>query len=74
MFQFFQDTANSLVHLTSISAVMSFLSLTPLGHILQLKDMVRKANCLFASFPSVYSFVMTHLFRCYCLSLHGSSL
>ena len=57
-----------------------------LGHILQynlsdlpdvnlkLKDMVAKANCLFASFPRVGPSVLTHLFRFYCLSLHGSSL
>ena len=57
-----------------------------LGHILQynlsdlpdvnlkLKDMVAKANCLFASFPRVGPSVLTHLFRSYCLSLHGSCL
>ena len=36
--------------------------------------MVRKANCLFASFPRVGPSIMTHLFQSYCLSLHGSSL
>ena len=40
----------------------------------KLKDMVAKANYLFASFPGVGPSIMTHLFRSYCLSLHGSSL
>ena len=41
---------------------------------LKLKDMVRKANYLLASFPRVTPHVMSHLFQAYCLSLHGSSL
>ena len=62
-------------------------TVTHLGHILQynlsdmpdvnlkLKDIVRKANCLFASFPRVdLSSIMTHLFQSYCLLLHGCSL
>lgn len=61
-------------------------TVTHLGHILQynlsdtpdinlkLKDMVKKANYLFASFPRVGPSIMTRLFQSYCLSLHGSSL
>ena len=41
---------------------------------LKLRDMVKKANYLFATFPSSSPLVMTRLFQCYCLSLHGSCL
>ncbi len=37
-------------------------------------DMVKKANCLFATFPRVGPYVLTRLFQTYCLSLYGSSL
>ena len=36
--------------------------------------MVRKTNCLFASFPRVGSPILSRLFQSYCLSLYGSSL
>ena len=36
--------------------------------------MVRKANCLLLSFPTVRPDIQTRLFRAYCLSLYGSSL
>ena len=36
--------------------------------------MVRKANCLFASFPRVGPYILTRLFQSYCLSLYGSGL
>ena len=36
--------------------------------------MVRKANCLFATFPTVGPYVSTRLFQSYCLSLYGSGL
>ena len=34
--------------------------------------MVRKANCLLATFPRVGPFILTHLFQSYCLSLYNS--
>ena len=37
-------------------------------------DMVRKANCLLASFPRVDPLVLTRLFQSYCLPLFGSAL
>ena len=37
-------------------------------------DMVRKANCLFVSFPRVGPYILTRLFQSYCLSLYGSGL
>ena len=40
----------------------------------RLCDMVRKANCLFASFPRVGPYILTRLFQSYCLSLYGSGL
>ena len=61
-------------------------TVTQLGHLLwyDLNDnedindkfcsMVRKANCLFASFPLVGSPILSRLFQSYCLSLYGSSL
>ena len=61
-------------------------TITHLGHLLhynlndapdidvKLRDMVRKANCLFSSFPRVGSFILTRLFQSYCLSLYGCSL
>ena len=36
--------------------------------------MVRKANCLLASFPRVGPLVLTRLLQSYCLSLFGSAL
>ena len=36
--------------------------------------MVRKANCLFATFPRVGPYILTRLFQSYCLSLYGSCL
>ena len=66
---------------------LSFLdTVTHLGHLLhydlsdvpdvncKLRDMVRKANCLLASFPRVGPTVLTHLFQYYCLPLYGSAL
>ncbi len=41
---------------------------------LKLRVMVRKANCLFASFPGVGPSTLTRLFQSYFLSLHGFSL
>ena len=58
-------------------------TVTHLGHILQynlsdgdakLHDMVRKANCLLASFLRVGPLVLTRLFQSYCLSLFGFAL
>ena len=40
----------------------------------KLRDMVRKANCLFATFPRVGPYILTRLFQSYCLSLYGSGL
>jgi len=40
----------------------------------QLHDVVRKANCLLATFPRVGPFILTRLFQSYCLSLYGSGL
>ena len=40
----------------------------------KLHEMVRKANCLFATFPRVGPHILTCLFQSYCLSLYGSSL
>jgi len=40
----------------------------------KLRDMVRKANCLLATFPRVSPFILTRLFQSYCLSLYGSGL
>ena len=42
--------------------------------LLRMRDMVRKANCLFATFPRVGPFILTRLFQSYCMSLYGSSL
>ena len=39
-----------------------------------LHDMVKKTNCLLASFPRVGPFILTRLFQSYCLSLYGSAL
>ena len=36
--------------------------------------MIRKANCLFASFPGVGPAILSRLFLSYCLSLYGSCL
>ena len=41
---------------------------------MKIRDLVKKSNCLFASFPSVGPFVLTKLFQSYCLSLYGCSL
>ena len=61
-------------------------TVTHLGHLLRydlndnedindkLRSMVRKANCLFASFPRVGSPILSRLFQSYCLSLYGSSI
>ncbi len=38
----------------------------------KLCDMVKKANCLLASFPRVSPAILTHLFQTYCLPLYGS--
>ena len=40
----------------------------------KLRDMIRKANCLFASFPGVGPSILSRLFQSYCLSLYGSCL
>jgi hypothetical protein len=40
----------------------------------KLRDMIKKANCIFASFPRVGPAILTRLFQSYCLSLHGSAL
>ena len=40
----------------------------------KLHDMVRKANCLLATFPRVGPSILTHLFQSYCLSLYNSGL
>ena len=66
---------------------LSFVdTVTHLGHLLhynlsdvpeinqKLRDMVKKANCLLASFPRVGPFILTRLFQSYCLSLYGSAL
>ena len=61
-------------------------SVVHLGHLLshnlcdtpdvnsKLRDMIRKANCLFASFPGVGPSILSRLFQSYCLSLYGSCL
>ena len=55
-------------------------TVTHLGHFLhynlsdKMRSMIRKANCLFASFPRVGSPVLSRLFQSYCLSLYGSSI
>ena len=61
-------------------------TVTHLGHVLhynlsdasdinlKMRDMVRKANYILASFPGVSPPVMTRLFQSYCLSLYGSCL
>lgn len=36
--------------------------------------MIRKATCLFASFPGVGPSILSRLFQSYCLSLYGSCL
>ena len=66
---------------------LSFLdTVTHLGHLLhynlsdvpdinhKLRNMVKKANCLLASFPRVGPIILTRLFQSYCLSLYGSAL
>ena len=40
----------------------------------KLHDVIRKANCLLATFPRVGPFILTRLFQSYCLSLYGSGL
>ena len=40
----------------------------------KLRDMVKKANCVIASFPGVGPFILTRLLQSYCLSLYGSNL
>ena len=61
-------------------------SVVHLGHLLsynlddlpdvnsKLRDMIRKANCLFASFSGVGPAILSRLFQSYCLSLYGSCL
>ena len=66
---------------------LSFVdTVTHLGHLLhynlsdvpdinrKLRDTVKKANCLLASFPHVGPFILTRLFQSYCISLYGSAL
>ena len=66
---------------------LSFVdTVTHLGHLIhydlsdipninhKLRDMVKKANCLFASFPHGGPVVLTCLFHTYCLPLYGSAL
>ena len=66
---------------------LSFLdTVTHLGHLLhynlsdapdinhKLRDMVKKANCLLASFPKAGPTILTRLFQSYCLPLYGSAL
>ena len=66
---------------------LSFVdTITHLGHLIhynlsdvadinhKLRDMVKKANCLLASFPRVGPVVLTRLFQSYCLPLYGSAL
>ena len=40
----------------------------------KLRDMLRKADCLLATFPRVGPFILTHLFQSYCCPLYGSGL
>ena len=40
----------------------------------KLCDMVKKANCVIASFPGIDPFILICLFQSYCLSLYGSNL
>ena len=66
---------------------LSFLdTVTHLGHLIhynlsdapdinhKLRDMVKKANCLLASFPKAGPAIPTRLFQSYCLPLYGSAL
>ena len=66
---------------------LSFIdTVTHLGHLLnynlsdapdinhKLRDMVRKANYVLVTFPSVGPLILTRLFQSYCLSLYGSCL
>ena len=64
----FSDTVTHLGHLLHYN-----LSDVPdINH--KLRDMVKKANCLLASFPRVGPIILTRLFQSYCLSLYGSAL
>ena len=42
--------------------------------VLKTRDMVKKANCLLCSFTGADPATLTHLFRSFCLSLHGAAL
>lgn len=66
---------------------LSFLNtVTHLGHLLhynlsdvpdichKLRNMVKKANCVLASFPRVGPTILMRLFQTYCPSLYGSAL
>ncbi len=64
----FVDSVPHLGHIMSYNLVVT-------EDIMQkMRGMVRKANCLLASFPRVGSPILSHLFQSYCLSLYGSSL
>ena len=63
----FSDTVTHLGHLH-----YNLSDVPDINH--KLRDMVKKANCLLASFPRVGPIILTRLFQSSCLSLYGSAL
>ena len=64
----FIDTVSHLSHLLNYN----LSDATDINH--KLRDMVRKANYVLVTFPSVGPQIHTKLFQSYCLSLYGSCL
>ena len=80
-------SSSCMAYYTLCGQQLSFVdTITHLGHRIhynlsdvhdinhKLHDMVKKANCLLASFPRVGPVVLTRLFQTYCLPLSGSAL
>ena len=81
------QSSNCHAHIFFCGQLLPFVdSVTHLGHVLnynlsdtpditcKLRDMVRKANYVLATFPFVGPHILTKLFQSYCLSLYGSCL
>ena len=80
-------SSSCMAYFTLCGQQLSFVdTITHLGHLIhyslsnvpdinhKLRYMVKKANCLLASFPRVGPVALTRLFQTYCLPLYGSAL
>ena len=63
-----------LPFLAPFHILATFITISVMLRISIPNSVIRKADCLLATFPRVGPFILTHLFQSYCCPLYGSGL